>query len=211
MLTPWKASYDQLRQHIKKQRHHFAEIGLYSKLRFFSSHVWMWELEHKEGWASKHWCFWTVVLDKTFASPLDSRGIKPVNPQGNKSWIFIGTSDAETEAPILWSPDAKSWLISKDCDAGTDWRQEEKGTTEDEMVGWHHWLNEHEFEQAPGDGEEQGGLVCCSPWDCKELDMTQRLKNNCRWQDFCDFIMKHCLDFCIPLFGGIADILASFS
>ena len=170
-----KKSCDQPRQHIKKQRHHFAEIRLNSKLRFFSSHVWMWELEHKEGWALKNWCFWTVVLEKSFVSPLGSRGIKLVNSKGNQSWIFIGRTDAKAEAPILWSPDAKNWLTGKDPDAGKDWRQKEKGTTEDGMVGWHHWLDGHEFEQALGVGDEQGGLACCSPWDRKESDMTEWL------------------------------------
>ena len=109
--------------------------------------------------------FWTVVLEKTLETPLHSKEIKPVNPKGNQSWIFVGRIDAEDEAPILWPPDVKNWLIGKDPDAGKDWRQEEKGITEDEMVGWHHWLNGHEFEQALGDGEGQRRLVCCSPWD----------------------------------------------
>ena len=106
----------------------------------------MWELDHKESWTLKNWCFWTVVLEQTLESPLDSKEIKPVNPKGNQSWIFIGMTDTEAEAPILWPPDVKNWLSGKDPDAGKDWRQEEKGTTEDEMVGWHHRLNGHEFE-----------------------------------------------------------------
>ena len=113
---------------------------------FSSSHVWMWELDSKESWAPKNWCFWTVVLEKTLESLLDCKEIQLVHPKGNQSWIFIGRTDAEAEAPVLWSPDAKSWLTGKDPDAGKDWRQEEKGTTEDEMVGWHHRLNGHEFE-----------------------------------------------------------------
>ena len=137
----------------------------------------MWELDYKESWAPKNWCFWTVVLEKTFESPLDCKEIQPVNPKGNQSWIFIGRTDAEAEAEalILWPPDAKNWLIGKDLDAGKDWRQEEKGTTKDDMVGWHHQLNEHEFEQAPGVGNGQGSLACCSPWVHKELDTTERL------------------------------------
>ena len=135
----------------------------------------MWELGHKETWALKNWCFWTVVLKKTLESPLDWKEIKLINPKGNQSWIFIGRTNAETEASILWSPDTKSWLIRKDLDAGQDWRQEEKGMTEDKMVGWHHRLNGHEFEQALGDGEGQGSLACCSPWDRKGLDTTERL------------------------------------
>ena len=113
---------------------------------FSSSHVWMWELDYKESWAPKNWCFWTVVLEKTVESPLDCKEIQPVHPIGNQSWVFIGRTDVEAEAPIFWTPDEKSWLICKDPDSGEDWRQEEKGTTEDEMVGWHHPLNGHEFE-----------------------------------------------------------------
>ena len=144
MLAPWKKSYDQSRQSIKKQRHHFANKGLSSQsYGFSSSHVWMWELYHKEDWAWKNWCFWTVVLEKTLESSLDSKEIKPVNPGGNQSWIFIGRNHAEAEAPILWPPDLKSWLIRKDPDAGKDWKQEEKGTIEDKMIGWHHHLNRH--------------------------------------------------------------------
>ena len=137
-------------------------------------------LDHKEDWELKNWRFWNVVLEKTIESLLDCKEVKPINPKGNQSWIFIGRTDAEAEAPILWSPDAQSWLTGKDPDAGKDWRQEEKGMTEDEMVGWHHWLNWHEFEQAPGDGEGQGSLACCSPWSCKESDMTERLNNSKR-------------------------------
>ena len=141
---------------------------------FSSSHVWMWELDHKESWAPKNWCFWTVVLEKTLESPLDCKEIKPVNPKRNQSWIFIGETDGEAEAPNLWPLD-KNWLIGKDPDAGKDWRQEEKGMTEDEMVGWHHRFDGHEFEQAPWVGDGRGRLSCCSPWGCKEWDMTERL------------------------------------
>jgi len=129
----------------------------------------MWEFDHKEGRAPKNWCFWTVVLEKTLESPLDCK-IKPVNPKGNQPWIFIGTTDAEAETPILWPPDAKSELIGKDPGAGKDWGQDEKEATEDEMSGWHRRLNGHEFEQIPGDGEGQGSLVCCSRWGSKESD-----------------------------------------
>ena len=127
----------------------------------------MWELDHKEAWVLKNWCFWTVVLEKTLESPLDCKEIKPVNPKGNQSWTFIGMTDPEAKAPIPWPPDVKSWLIIKDPDAGKDWRQEEKGMMEDEMVEWLHWLNGHEFEQAPGVGDGRGSLVCCSPWGHK--------------------------------------------
>ena len=150
MLTSalkWKDScfleknYDQPRQHIKNQRHYFVNNGPSSQIYgFSSSQVWMWELDQKDGWVLKNWCFWTVVLKKTLESPLDCKGIKPVNPKGNQPWIFISRTDVEAEAPILGPPDAKSWLIGKDPDAGKDWRHEEKGTTEDGMVGWHHWL-----------------------------------------------------------------------
>ena len=138
-LAPWKKSYDQPRQHIKKQRHYFANKGLSSQsYGFSSSHVWMWKLDYKESWAPKNWCFWPEVLEKTLESPLDCKEIKPVNPKGNQSWIVIGRTDAESEAPILWPPDKKSWLIRKDPEAVKGWRQEEKGMTEDEMGVWHH-------------------------------------------------------------------------
>ena len=120
----------------------------------------MWELDHKEGWTLKNCCFWTVVLEKTLESPLDSKEIKLVNPKGNHPWIFTGNTDAEAESPILWPPDGKSWIIGKDPDAGEDWGQEEKGAREDEMDGWHHWLNGREFEQIPGDSDGQGSLEC---------------------------------------------------
>ena len=135
--------------------------------------VWMWELDSKESWAPKKWCFWAVVLEKTLKSPLDCKEIQPVHPKGHQSWVFIGRTDAET--PIFWPPDAKSWLTWKDPDTGRDWRQEEKGTTEDEMVGWHHQLNGHEFEQVPRADDGQVSLVCCSPWGSKELDVTEWL------------------------------------
>ena len=150
-----------------------------SVMVFSSSYVRMWELDYKESWVQKNWCFWTVVLEKTLESPLDCKKIQPVSPKGNQSWIFMGRTDAKAETPILWPPDAKNWLTWKDPDAGKDWRQEEKGMTEDEMVGWHHQLDGHELEQAPGVGDGQGSLACCSPWGCKELDMTERLN----WTD----------------------------
>ena len=135
----------------------------------------MWELNYKKSWVPKNWCFWTVVLGKTLESHLDCKEIQPVHPKGNQSWIFIGRTDAEAETPILWSPDVKHWLFGKDPDAGKDWRQEEKGTTEDELVGWHHWLNGHESERTLGVGDGQGGLACCDSWGCKELDRTEWL------------------------------------
>ena len=139
-----------------------TDKGLSSQSYGFSSdYVWMWELDHKEGWAPKNWCFWTVGLDKILESPLDCKETKPVNPKENQSWIFTGRTDAETETPMLWPPDAKNWLLRKDSNSGKDWRQEEKGVTEGEMVGWHQWLNGHEFEQTLGDGEGQGSLACC--------------------------------------------------
>ena len=142
-----RKSYDQPRHHIKNQRHYFANKGPSSQGYGFSSgHVQMWELDQKKSWAPKNGCLWTVVLEKTLESPLDWKEISPVHPKGNQSWIFIGGTDAEAETPILWPPDVKNWLIGKDPDAGKDCRQEEKETTEDKMVGWHHWLDEHEFE-----------------------------------------------------------------
>ena len=139
----------------------------------------MWELDYKESWAPKNGCFWTVVLEKTLESPLDCKEIQPVHPKGNQSWIFIGRTDIEAETPILWYPNAKSWLIVKDPDAGKDWRQEEKGMTEGEMAGWHHWLNGHEFAKTPGFGDGQGGLACCDLWGRKESDTTEQLN----WTD----------------------------
>ena len=129
---------------------------------FSSGHVWMWALDCEESWAPKNWCFSTVVLEKTLESPLDCKEIQPVHPKGDQSWVFIGRTDVEAETPILWPPHAKSWLIGKDSDAGRDWGQEEKGMTEDETAGWHHWLDGHEFEWTPGVGDGQAGLVCCN-------------------------------------------------
>ena len=163
-------------ENILKQRHYCADKCPYSQsCGFSSSHIWMWELDHKENWTPKNWCFWTVVLENTFESPSDCKEIKPVNPKGNQCWVFIGRTDAEAEGTILWPPDAKNWLISKDPDAGKDWGQEEKGTTENEMVRWNHWLDGHEFEQAPGFGDGQASLECCSPWGHKESDTTEQL------------------------------------
>ena len=157
---------------VQEQPNFSPNKGVYSQIYGFSSnHVWMWELNHKEGWALKNWCFWTLVLEKTLESPLDSKEIKPVDPKGNQSWNFIGRTDAEADAPIFWPPDAKSQLTGKDLNAGKNWRQEEKGMTKDEMVRWHHWFNACKFEQTQGDSEGQGTLACCNPWGRKELDM----------------------------------------
>ena len=170
MIAPWKKSYEQPRQHIKKQRYYFAIKCPSSKsCGFSSSHVWIWVLYHKESWALKNWCFWTVVLEETLESPLDWKEIKSVNPKGNQPWIFIGKTDAEAEAPKLWPPVAKSWLIRKDPDAGKDWRQEEKGMTEDEILRWYHWVDGHEFEWAPGIGDGQESLVCTDHGVTKSL------------------------------------------
>ena len=173
MHAPWKKSYDQLRQHIKKQRHYFADK--IPSCQSCGHHVWMWELDCKESWAPKNWCFWTVVLERTPENPLECEEIQPVNPKGDQSWLFIGKTDAEAETPISWPPDAWNWLIRKDLDAWKDWRLEEKMTTEDEMVGRHHWLSGCEFEWISGVGDGQGSQVCCSPWGHKESDRTERL------------------------------------
>ena len=176
MLAPWKNSCDKSRQCIKKQRHYFANKGPYSQSYDFSnSHVWMWELDHKEGWVPKNWCFQILVLEKTLESPLDGKEIKPVHPKGNQHWKLIGKTDAE--APILWPSDVKNQLIGKDPDAGKDWRQEEKGMAEDERVGWHHRLDGHESEQTRGDSEGQGSLASCRPW-VAELGTMQQLNSN---------------------------------
>ena len=151
---------------------------------------------HKESWVLKNWCFGTVVLEKTLESPLDCKKIKAANPKGTQSWLFIGRTDAEAETPICWPPDVKKWLIWKDPDAGKDWGREEKGTAEDEMVGWHHQLNGHEFEQVPGVGDGQGGLVCCSLWGCRVRHYWLTERN---WMGFMLLwkeIRKPCLSFC---------------
>ena len=136
----------------------------------------MWELDCEEGWAPKNCCFWTVVLEKTLESPLDCKEIQPVHSEGDQPWDFFGRNDAKAETLVLWPPHAKSWLIGKDSDAERDWGQEEKGTTEDdEMAGWHHWLDGCESEWTPGVGYGQGGLACCSSWGRKESDMTEWL------------------------------------
>ena len=161
---------------FKKQRHYFANKGLSSQGYGFSSgHVWMCELDCEQSWALKNWGFWTVVLEKTLESPLDCKEIQPVHPKGDQSWVFIGRTDVEAETPIFWPPDAQSWFIGKDPDAGKDWGQEEKGTTEDEMVVWHHQLNGLGFGWTleVGDGEE--GLECCGSWGCKDSDRIEWL------------------------------------
>ena len=149
-----------------------TKVRLVKAMSFPSSHVWMWELDHKAGWALKNWCFWTVVLEKTLERHLGCNEIKPVTPKGNQPWIFTGRTEAEAAAPILWPPDVKSQLIGKDPDDGKDGGQEEKGMTEDKMVTWHHRLNRHEFEQTLKDSEGQGSLACQSLWGGKESDMT---------------------------------------
>ena len=168
-LAPWKKSYDRPRQHIKKQRHHFPDKGPHSQNSgVSSSHVRMWELDHKEDWALKNWYNQIVMLEKTLESPLDSKDIKAVNHKGSQPWIFTERMDAE--APVLWPPDVKSQLIGKDC-VRKDW-EEEKGSTEDVMVEGHHRLNGHEFKQTPGNSEGQRSLARCSPWGHKAWDMT---------------------------------------
>ena len=194
MLTPWKKSYDQPRYHIQKQRHYFANKGSSSQGYVFScGHVWMWELYCEEGWALKNWCFWTVVLEKTLESPLDCKEIQPVHFEGDQSWEFFGRTDAKAETPVLWPPHEKSWLIGKDSDVGRDCGQEEKGTTEDEMAGWHPQLNGREFEWTLGVSDGQGGLACCGSWGRKESDTTERLN----WTELsilsCAFSPSMCL------------------
>ena len=179
---------------LKSRDINFGDKGLSSQSYGFSCcHVWMCELDHKEGWTLKNQCFLTVRLENTLESPLDCKEIKPINPKGNQPWIFIGRTDAETEAPILWPPDAKNWLIRVDPDAGKDWRRE-KRTAEDQMVGWHHRLSGHEFEQTLGVGEGQGSLVCWSPWGLKESYMIEQLSNN---------ITDCCLEFSSPILSSL--------
>ena len=178
MIASWQESHDKLIQCVEKPRHYSANKGPYCQSDGLpSGHLWLWKLNCKEGKMPKTRCLQTVVLEKTPESPLNSKEIKPVNLKGDQPWIFTGRTDAEAEAPILWPPDAKSWLIRNDPDARKDWRQEEKGMT-NEMVGWHHWLNGHEFEQALGDGEGQRSLACCSQWGCKLSDRIEQMNNN---------------------------------
>ena len=156
------------RSQIHMQRHYFAHKGPSSQGYGFSSgHVWMWELDYKESWVPKNWCFWTMVLEKTLESPLDCKEIQPVHSKGYQSWVFTGRTDAKAETPILWPPHEKTWLIGKDSDAGRDWRHEEKGTTEAEMAGWHHWLDGSESEWTLRVGDGQGGLACRKSWVAK--------------------------------------------
>ena len=177
MIASWKESYDNPRWCIKKQRHHLAGKGLYSHGYGLSSiHVRMWELDHK-GRTPKNSCFWTVVLEKTLQNPLDRRSNLSILREINSEYSN-GKTDAEAEAPVFWSSDVNRWLFGKVLDAGKDWGLKEKRASEDKMVGRHHRYNEHELGQTPGDGEWQGGLVCCNPWHCKESDMTCWLNSN---------------------------------
>ena len=160
---------------LKSRNISFPTEGRSQSYNFSSIHVWIWQLNHKDSWTQKNWCFWTVVLEKTFKSPLHYKEIKPVNAKGNQSWIFIGRTDVGAEIPILWPPDRKNWLIWKDPDARKDWRQMEKGVTEDEMVACHYWLNGYAFKQALGVGDGLGSLVCCSSRDREGSDMTKQL------------------------------------
>ena len=186
-------SYDQPRQCIQKQRLYFVNKGLCSQGNGFSSgHVWMWELDYKESWALKNWCFWTVVLGKTLERPLDCKEIKPVYPKGDQAWVFFGRTDVEAETPILWPADVKSWLIGIDPDGGKDWGQEEKGMTEDKMVGWHHRLNGHGFGWTPGVGDGQWGLACCISWGHKESDTTEWMN----WTELCFWSEVKVAQFC---------------
>ena len=174
MLAPWKESYDQPRWHIKKQRYYFTNKCPSSQGYSFScGHVRMWELDCEESWVLKNWCFWTVVLEKTLESSSDCKEVQPVHPKGNQSWAFTGKTDVEAETPILWPPYGKSWLIWKDPDAGKDWKQEEKRTTEDEMVGWHHRLRNMSLSKLLE--LVMDSLTCCCSWGRRELDSTEQL------------------------------------
>ena len=178
MWSAWLVFCDQPRQHIKKQRHYFANIGPSSQSYGFStSHVWMWKLDYKEGWTSKNWCFWAVLLKKTCESPLDCKEIKPVNPKANQSWIFIGRLILKLNLQYFGYPMWRVDSLENTLMLGKTESRRRRGQ-QDEMVRWHHWLNGHEFEQAPGDGEGQGGLACCSPRCHKQSDTTEWLNNN---------------------------------
>ena len=175
------------------------QTSIKSRLWFFRGRVCMWELDYKESWMPKNWCFWTVMLEKTLENPLDCKDINPVHPKGDQSWVFIGRTDVEAETPVLWPPHVKSWLTGKNPDAGRDWGQEEKGTTEDEMVGWHHQLNGNGFGWTLGVGDGQGGLVCCKFMGSQELDMTKQLN----WTDAVLFLLLNYLWMC---FEGSGDV-----
>ena len=160
---------------VEKQRHYFSNKGPSSQGYGFSSgHEWMWE-DCEESWVLKNWYFWTMVLENTPESPLECKEIQPVHSKGDQPWVFFGRNDAEAETPVLWPPHEKSWLIGKDSDVGKDWGKEEKWMTEDEIAGWHHWLDGRESEWTPGVGDRQGGLACCDSWGRKESDTTERL------------------------------------
>ena len=177
MIAFWQESHDKPRQCVEKQRRYSADKGPYSRgYGLPSGCLQSWDLDWKEGREPKNWCLQTVVLEKTPESPLDIKGINLVNLKGNQHWILLGRADAE--APVFWSSDANIWLIGKVPSAGKDWGQREKRASEDAMAGWHHWCNGHELGKTSGDSEGQRGLVCCSPWNCKELDMTGWLNNN---------------------------------
>ena len=177
-VASWQESDDKPRQCVEKQRHYSAGKSLCSQgYGLPSGHIQLWELDCKEGRMPKNWCLWAVVLEKTLESPFHSKEIKPVNHEGDHPWIFTGKTDAEAETPVFWSSDVKRWFIGKVPDFGKDWGQKENRASEDEMAGWHHWCSEHELGQHLGDGEGQRGLDCCSPWGCKELDITGRLNN----------------------------------
>ena len=179
MIASWQESYDKPRLCVEKRRHFSANQGLCSQgYSLPSGHVWLWELDHKESRAPKNWCFETVVLEKTPKNPLDNKEIKPVNLKGNKSWILIVGTDTKAKALVFWSSDVNSLLIGKVPDTGKDWGQKGKRASEDEMAGSHHLCNGHELGQTSGDGEGQGDLAYCGPWDHKELDTTGWLNNN---------------------------------
>ena len=185
-IASWQESDGRPRQCVEKQRHYSANKGPYSQgCGLPSGHVWLWELDHKEGRTPKNWCLWTVVLEKTPENPLDSKEIKPVNLKGEQPWIFTRRTDDEAEAPVLWSSDVNRWLTGKVPDAGKYWGQKEKRASEDEMAGGHHRCNEHELGQTLGDGEGQGSLRCYSTRGCKEFDMTGQMNNRSfrEWQN----------------------------
>ena len=171
MLTPWKESYDQLRQHIQKQRRYFANKGLSSQGYGFSSgHVWMWKLDCEEGWAPKNWSYWTLVLEKTLESPMDYKESQPVHSEWDQAWDFCGGNDAKAETPVLWPPHVKSWFIGKDSDAGRDWGRRRRGR---QRMRWLDGISGSEW--TPGVGGGQGALACCDSWSRKESDTTEWL------------------------------------
>ena len=194
----WQENDDKPRQGVENQRHYSANKGPYSQgYGLLSCHIQLWELDHKGGRVPKNWCFWNVVLEKAPENPLESKEFKPIILKGDKLWILTGRTDAEAETPVFWSSDENRWRIGKVLDVGKDWGLKEKKASEDEMAGWHHCCKEHELGQTPEDGEVQGSLEFCSPWNCKESDVTGQLNDNSNRKPELQIFLQNFIDFCL--------------